>query len=97
MRHDDALLLDMLLAAQDIREFTAGIDQAAFQANKLIRSAVMREVQVIGEAARMVSAEMRANTPKSPGKRSPGCATALSMNTSALIWISSGAWLSMTL
>lgn len=64
MRHDDALLLDMLLAAQDIREFTAGIDQAAFQANKLIRSAVMREVQVIGEAARMVSAEMRAQHPE---------------------------------
>ncbi len=64
MRRDDVLLLDMLLAAQDIQEFTAGIDQATFQTSKLIQSAVMREVQVIGEAARMISAEARAQHPE---------------------------------
>ncbi|MCB9450286.1 MAG: DUF86 domain-containing protein [Anaerolineaceae bacterium] len=57
MRHDQVLLLDMLLAARDIREFTAGLSEEAFRANRMAQSAVIREFQVIGEAARQVSVE----------------------------------------
>lgn len=60
MRSDDALLLDMLLATRKILRFTGGIDEAAFLQNELLQSAVMREIQVIGEAARMVSDEAKA-------------------------------------
>lgn len=54
---DAALLLDMLLAASDAREFVDGIDEAEFQASRLHQNAVIRSLEVIGEAAGKVSSE----------------------------------------
>lgn len=59
MRRDDALLLDMLIAARKIHRFTAGMTREDFVTNEMAQSAVIREFQVIGEAARMVSDETR--------------------------------------
>ncbi|MEO1289706.1 MAG: DUF86 domain-containing protein [Chloroflexota bacterium] len=59
MRSDEALYLDMLLACGKILRFTVGLSKADFEANELIQSAVLREIQVIGEAARMVSDESK--------------------------------------
>lgn len=55
MRNDEVLLLDMLIAARKIIRFMEGIDQQNFLANELVQSAVIRELQVLGEAARMLS------------------------------------------
>lgn len=55
MRDDDALLLDMLIAARKIQRFLVGMTLTDFQANEMAQSAVIHELQVIGEAARMVS------------------------------------------
>lgn len=55
MRGDDALLLDMLIAARKIQRFVVGMTVAEFRANEMAQSAVIRELQVIGEAARMVT------------------------------------------
>lgn len=66
MRSDEALLLDMLLALQKIARFIRGMREADFLANDLVQSAVMRELQVLGEAARMVSPEAKAGTPNIP-------------------------------
>lgn len=60
MRHDLVLMLDMLLAGQNVLEFTAGMTQAMFFANRMAQSAVIRELQVIGEAARLISEETQA-------------------------------------
>lgn len=59
-RRDDALLLDMLLACRKIQKFTDGRSQADFEADEMLQSAVIREFQVLGEAARMVSDEAKA-------------------------------------
>ncbi len=59
-RKDEALLLDMLIAARKIQRFTASMTQDAFKGNEMIQSAVIREIQVIGEAARMVTDETKA-------------------------------------
>jgi uncharacterized protein with HEPN domain len=48
---DAALLLDMLLAAQDAQSFVEGLDEAAFRASRLHQNAVIRSLEVIGEAA----------------------------------------------
>lgn len=61
MRPDNALLLDMLLAAQKVQRFAAGLSQEEFNNAEIVQSAVLREIQVIGEAARMMS---EANTKK---------------------------------
>ena len=60
---DAALLLDMLLAAKDAQGFVAGIDEAAFLASRLHQNAVIRSLEVIGEAAGKVSPAFRAAQP----------------------------------
>ena len=64
---DMALLLDMLLAARDApRSFVKGLDEAAFMASSLHQSAVIRSLEVIGEAAGRVSPDARARLPQIP-------------------------------
>jgi uncharacterized protein with HEPN domain len=55
MRSDTALLLDMLLATRKLVRYTRELDAQAFEANDLVQSAVVREFQVLGEAARLIS------------------------------------------
>jgi len=66
MWRDDAYLLDMLLAARKVCEFTAGIDWKRFEQDDLIQNAVMRQIQIIGEASRKVSLEYQRGHPEIP-------------------------------
>jgi uncharacterized protein with HEPN domain len=59
MRSDEALLLDMLISLQKIERFTQGLSEHEFQTNDLVQSAVIREFQVLGEAARLASEEAK--------------------------------------
>jgi uncharacterized protein with HEPN domain len=59
MRSDAALLLDMLIASEKIMQFTANVSQQQFEMSELHQSAVIRELQVIGEAARMISEQTK--------------------------------------
>lgn len=63
MRSDEALLLDMVIALQKISRFTQGLNETMFLTNDLVQSAVIREFQILGEAARLVSEETKARTP----------------------------------
>ncbi len=72
MRRDDAYLLDMLLAARKIRDFTQGVSQERFQQDELMQHAIMRLIQIIGEAARKVSQEFRQAHPAIPWRQSIG-------------------------
>ena len=63
---DDALLLDMLLAAKDAQGFVAGTDEAAFPSSRLHQNAVIRSLEVIGEAAGKISPALRAAQPDIP-------------------------------
>ena len=57
---DAALLWDMLDAARDIAGFVSGTGSARFESDKVLRLAVERQILVIGEAARRISATFRA-------------------------------------
>jgi uncharacterized protein with HEPN domain len=57
MWRDDAYLLDMLLAARKVLQFTKGMDRVQFERDDLTQNATMRQIQIIGEAARKVSLE----------------------------------------
>lgn len=59
MHKDEGLLLDMLIAARLIRDFTQGHTAETFAENTLLESAVRYQEQVIGEAAGDVSPEFR--------------------------------------
>lgn len=59
MWRDDAYMLDMLLAARKVEDFTIGISWEKFKANDLLQNAVMYQIQIIGEAARRISQQHR--------------------------------------
>jgi uncharacterized protein with HEPN domain len=63
---DSSYYLDMLKAAQAIQEYTQDMDKEAFRASRLHQDAVIRQIMVIGEAARQVSETGRNNTPTIP-------------------------------
>ena len=55
MQRDGAYLLDMLLSARDAVEFVSGITYADFEASRLHLNAVLKSLEIIGEAAARVS------------------------------------------
>src|SRR5690242_18240614 len=56
---DDAYFLDMLLASRQIVEFASGLSRDAFNQSKLHQYAIVRSIEIIGEAAKNVSDEAR--------------------------------------
>ncbi|NCC41531.1 MAG: DUF86 domain-containing protein [Gammaproteobacteria bacterium] len=56
----------MQLAAADAVRFAAGLDQAGFEASDLHQSAILRKLEIIGEAAGQVSGEFRTAHPEIP-------------------------------
>jgi uncharacterized protein with HEPN domain len=59
MWRDDAYLLDMLLAARKVQQFTRDVAWQSFQSDEILQNAVMRMVQIIGEAATGISPEFK--------------------------------------
>ena len=50
-------------AAKSIDEFTKGFTKAAFLQDKLVQSAVVRQVEIIGEAAKNINRSFRKRYP----------------------------------
>ncbi|MBX3433305.1 MAG: DUF86 domain-containing protein [Pirellulales bacterium] len=65
-KDDLVYLWDMLTAAQAVEEFTRDRSFADYEADLLLRSAVERQIEIIGEAARRVSQEFQAAHPEIP-------------------------------
>ena len=60
MSRDDALVLDIVVAAEDIQSFIIGMNFQSFQASRLHQNAVVRSLAVIGEATGKLSASFAA-------------------------------------
>ncbi len=69
---DLALLLDMMLAAGDARSFVADMDYAAFTQSRLHQNAVIRSIEVIGEAAGKISSQFCDRHPDIPWREITG-------------------------
>ncbi len=65
---DRGRLLDIIQAAEHIIEFTRGYSQADLAADKLRYFAVVKNVEIIGEAAYMLSLEFKAQHSDIPWK-----------------------------
>jgi uncharacterized protein with HEPN domain len=63
---DRKRLTDMARYAREAIEFLAGADRAAFENDRKTQAAVIRNVEVIGEAAAKVSPETRTRLPDVP-------------------------------
>jgi uncharacterized protein with HEPN domain len=57
---DPALLWDMLEAARQIQEFVSGVTLEQYREQLMLRRAVERSIEIIGEAARGVSNTFKA-------------------------------------
>jgi Uncharacterized conserved protein len=69
---DVAYLLDMLLAARDAQEFADGLTQEGFLSSRLHQNAIIRSLEVIGEAAGQVSAGTVKRLPQIPWRQVTG-------------------------
>lgn len=66
MARDDEYLLDILQAARLAMSYVAGGSESAFFADTQCQDAVIRRLEVIGEAAGRVSQEKRDSLPELP-------------------------------
>lgn len=63
---DDAYLQHMLDAISNIKTFTENVDANEFKNNELVQSAVIRQIEIIGEATKKVSDKTKAHYPDVP-------------------------------
>ncbi len=68
MWRDDAYLLDMLLASRKILQFTKDTTLEQFRTDEMMQHAIMRLIQIIGEAARKISTQFTESHPEIPWK-----------------------------
>ncbi len=71
MRADRSLLLDMLEAIDEVLD-TLPATRGAFDADKFVRSHILRHVQIIGEAAWRLSEAIKRRHPDVPWKQMAG-------------------------
>ena len=74
MRGRSVILLvrDMLRAIDKVGRYTEGMDASSFAADEVIVDAVLRNLEVLGEAARNVPGEVRNAHPEIPWRRMVG-------------------------
>ena len=72
MRHDDAYVLDMLLAAREATGFAANLSFDEFERHRMAQLAILKSVEVIGEAASRVSPGCKESHPQIPWSRIVG-------------------------
>jgi uncharacterized protein with HEPN domain len=71
--HDPAVLLDdMLTSLAAIQSYMAGVDEAGFQANPILQDAVIRRLEILGEAATLLHADYRAQHSEVPWRAIAG-------------------------
>lgn len=64
MERDDAYLDDILDAAQQVAVYIAGMDREAFLEDRRTQDAVVRQIEIMGEAATHVSEELKTEHPE---------------------------------
>lgn len=60
---------DMKARCARVREYTAGLSREQFENNPLVYDATLRNLELLGEAARHVPEEARARAPDVPWRR----------------------------
>jgi len=68
-RRDSVFIAQMVEAAEAALEFSDEHTAESFADDRLVGFAVVRAIQLIGQAARSVSPELQATTQRSPGVR----------------------------
>ena len=71
-RRDLHFLIDILEAGEHIATYIEGLDYEDFLDSQLVQDAVMRNLQIIGEAVKRLSPETRVEHPDVPWREMAG-------------------------
>lgn len=71
-RDPDLLLEDILTSIGKIERYTAGMEQAQFRQDEKTLDAVVRNLEIVGEAARQLPEEFAAQYPEVPWQQIRG-------------------------
>jgi uncharacterized protein with HEPN domain len=67
MKRDESFYLHHILdAISKAEEYLQGLDEVAFSRNTLVQDGVIRQIEIIGEATKRLSAELRNRYPHVP-------------------------------
>jgi uncharacterized protein with HEPN domain len=72
MSRDEAYLLDILIAARKALTFTQGVTREHFERDEILQNAVIRLLEIIGEAARSLSDDTKSAYPDIPWRSMVG-------------------------
>lgn len=72
MKDDLAYIEHILLAISNIQEYTLNLTKADFEENKMVQDAVIRNIEIIGEATKNVSNEIKSRYYEVPWKEMAG-------------------------
>ena len=72
-KRDPRLFLsDMMESIMKIEKWTSGVSNEKFSANALLQDAVVRNLEILGEAAKNIPEDIRSRYPEIPWKRIAG-------------------------
>lgn len=77
-------------AGEKALRYSQGTSRKALEEDEILRLALTKLVEIVGEAAKQVSEPTRRAHPSVPGQRRLACATAWSITTSTSTWTCSG-------
>ncbi len=66
MKDDDVFLKHVLDSINQIEEYVDGMGYEDFVSNRLVQDGVVRQLEIIGEATKNLSPELREKYPKTP-------------------------------
>ncbi len=67
MKDNDSVYVQHILdAITRIEEYLSGVDEESFHKNHLIQDGVIRQIEIIGEATKRLSTDLRTKYPRVP-------------------------------
>lgn len=63
-RNDKLYLYDILESCEKIETYVSGVTEAEFANNKMLQDALVRNIEIIGEASKNLSEELRGANPQ---------------------------------
>lgn len=70
---DDSIFIEHILEAIDqIMDYTEGVNKEEFDTNRMRQDAVIRQIEIIGEAAKKISSATTQKFPEIPWKQMAG-------------------------
>jgi uncharacterized protein with HEPN domain len=88
---DEDHIAHVIEVCEQAAAFTAARTREDLERDRVLQLAVVKLVEIVGEAAKAVTDETRAQYPEVPWSSQPEPATASSITTSTSTWIDSGA------